>query len=78
MLVTTLGYDDYRGVTAVGRIFAGTIHAGDPLARMTLGGETLPERAATCTSIRGLIKLKWKSRSRGDHCPGGAGRYRHR
>ena len=45
MLVTTLGYDDYRGVTAVGRIFAGTIHAGDALARMTLDGETLPERA---------------------------------
>jgi GTP-binding protein len=31
MLVTTLGYDDYRGVTAVGRIFAGTIKAGQAL-----------------------------------------------
>ena len=28
MLVTTLGYDDYRGVTAVGRIFAGKMRAG--------------------------------------------------
>ena len=36
MLVTMLGYDDYRGVTAIGRIFAGTIKAGQPLARMTL------------------------------------------
>jgi GTP-binding protein len=28
MLVTNLGYDDYRGVTAVGRIFAGSVKAG--------------------------------------------------
>jgi len=45
MLVTTLGYDDYRGVTAVGRIFAGKIAAGQPLARITLDGDILPERA---------------------------------
>ena len=45
MLVTTLGYDDYRGVTAVGRIFAGRMQAGQALARMTVKGEILPERA---------------------------------
>ncbi len=33
MLVTTLGYDNYRGLTAVGRIFAGRVAAGQPLAR---------------------------------------------
>ena len=38
MLVTTLGYDDYRGVTAVGRIFAGRIEVGQALARMTVDG----------------------------------------
>ena len=38
MLVTTLGYDNYRGLTAVGRIFAGRIAAGQPLARLTLDG----------------------------------------
>ncbi len=32
MLVTTLGYDDYRGVTAVGRIFAGQIQLGSTLS----------------------------------------------
>ena len=46
ILVTTLGYDDYRGVTAVGRIFAGRMHWGAPLARMTLTGEILPETGA--------------------------------
>ena len=30
MLVTTLGYDDYRGVTAVGRIHAGQDAVGSP------------------------------------------------
>ena len=38
ILVTTLGYDDYRGVTAVGRIFAGQIQIGQALARMTVDG----------------------------------------
>ena len=37
MLVTTLGYDDYRGVTAVGRVFAGKIMAGQKLVRIKAG-----------------------------------------
>ncbi len=44
LLVTMLGYDDYRGVTAIGRVFAGTIKAGQKLARMTVKGQTLPEK----------------------------------
>ncbi len=46
MLVTTLGYDEYRGVTAVGRISAGKLNVGASIARMTLKGEVLPERGA--------------------------------
>ena len=45
ILVTTLGYDDYRGVTAVGRVFAGTVNAGQTIARITRKGEVLPDRA---------------------------------
>jgi len=66
MLVTTLGYDDYRGVTAVGRIFAGTIHAGDPLARMTLDGETLPERARYLYVHQGLDKVEVEKAEAGE------------
>jgi GTP-binding protein len=58
MLVTTLGYDDYRGVTAVGRIFAGTIKAGQKLARMTAAGETLPETARYLYVHQGLGKVE--------------------
>ena len=31
LLVTSLGYDDYRGVTAIGRVFAGRIQVGSRL-----------------------------------------------
>jgi GTP-binding protein len=43
MLVTTLGYDEYRGVTAVGRIFAGHMQVGRPVTRMMINGEVRPE-----------------------------------
>jgi GTP-binding protein len=58
MLVTTLGYDDYRGVTAVGRIFAGDIKVGQKLARLTLDGRTLPETARYLYTFRGLGKVE--------------------
>jgi GTP-binding protein len=58
MLVTTLGYDDYRGVTAVGRIFAGKLAVGAPLARMTLTGEVLPERARYLYIHQGLARVE--------------------
>ncbi len=58
MLVTTLGYDEYRGVTAVGRIFAGEITAGQNLARMRLDGEVLPERARYLYVHQGLQKVE--------------------
>lgn len=66
MLVTTLGYDDYRGVTAVGRIFAGTIHAGDTLARMTLDGETLPEHARYLYVHQGLERVEVEQAEAGE------------
>jgi GTP-binding protein len=58
MLVTTLGYDDYRGVTAVGRIFAGTIKAGQALARLTIDNRNLPEWARYLYVHQGLHKVE--------------------
>ncbi|MGD1047420.1 MAG: translational GTPase TypA [Candidatus Krumholzibacteriaceae bacterium] len=58
MLVTNLGYDDYRGVTAVGRIFAGTIRAGQALARLTIDNRNLPERAGYLYVHQGLHKVE--------------------
>jgi GTP-binding protein len=58
MLVTTLGYDEYRGVTAVGRIFAGEIRIGQPLARLTVDGSVLPENARYLYVHKGLKKVE--------------------
>jgi GTP-binding protein len=61
MLVTNLGYDDYRGVTAVGRIFAGRMQAGQTVARMTLGGEILTEHVRYLYVHQGLTKVEVES-----------------
>jgi GTP-binding protein len=66
LLVTTLGYDDYRGVTAVGRIFAGKIKAGQSLARLTVTGENLPERARYLYQFQGLDNIEVDEASAGD------------
>jgi GTP-binding protein len=66
MLVTTLGYDDYRGVTAVGRIFAGKIEAGQALARIQVNGEVLPERARYLYVHRGLQKIEVEQAQAGE------------
>ncbi len=56
LLVTTLDYDPYRGVTAVGRITAGTLRAGAPVARITRRGEVLPETARYLYVHEGLAR----------------------
>ncbi len=58
MLVTSLGYDDYRGVTAIGRIFAGKMLAGQELARIKVDGNVLPERARYLSSFQGLQRVE--------------------
>ncbi len=78
LLVTTLGYDDYRGITAVGRIYAGQIQSGQALARLTLAGDVLPERARYLYVHQGLKRVEVEQRRRRrDHRPGGAGRHRY-
>ena len=58
MLVTTLGYDEYRGVTAVGRIFAGKISTGQSLARIQTSGQVLQENARYLYVHQGLQKVE--------------------
>jgi GTP-binding protein len=66
MLVTTLGYDDYRGVTAVGRIFAGKMHVGQALARLTADGQVLPERAPYLYVHQGLKRVEVEQAQAGE------------
>jgi GTP-binding protein len=66
LLVTTLGYNEYRGVTAVGRIFAGRIKAGQRLARLTTDGEILSESARYLYQFQGLETVEVEEASAGD------------
>jgi GTP-binding protein len=66
ILVTTLGYDDYRGVTAVGRIFAGQVHVGQPLARISVDGQVRPERARYLYVHQGLKKVEVEEAQAGE------------
>lgn len=58
MLVTNLGYDEYRGVQAIGRIHSGRVTAGQPLARIMLDGEIVPERARYLYVHQGLERVE--------------------
>ena len=66
ILVTTLGYDNYRGITAVGRIFAGRVHVGQPVARLTLKGAVLPERARYLYVHQGLERVEVEAADAGE------------
>jgi GTP-binding protein len=66
MLVTTLGYDDYRGATAAGRISAGRLHAGMPLARLTHDGRALRVDARYLYQFQGLERVEVEEARAGD------------
>lgn len=66
LLVTNLGYDEYRGVTAVGRIHAGKMKAGGPVARMQKDGKILPERTRYLYVYQGLEKVEVESAEAGE------------
>ncbi len=66
MLVTNLGYDDYRGVTAVGRIHAGKIKVGQSMARIKVNGELLMERARYLYIYQNLEKVEVEQAEAGE------------
>ncbi|NPV77489.1 MAG: translational GTPase TypA [Anaerolineae bacterium] len=66
ILVTNLGYDDYRGTYAVGRIHSGVIQAGQALARVTLNGDILPERARYLYVHQGLERVEVEKAEAGE------------
>jgi GTP-binding protein len=66
LLVTNLGYDDYRGVYAVGRIHAGTIHSGQALARISANGLVTVERARYLYIYQNLEKTEVEKAEAGE------------
>jgi len=57
LLVTNLGYDEYSGVTATGRIHSGHIKAGVQLMRIKLDGTSERIQAKYLFAYQGLSKI---------------------
>lgn len=57
MLVTTIDYDEHRGVSASGRITSGRIRVGQDLTRITRTGQCMPERARYLQIYEALHRL---------------------
>lgn len=66
MLVTNLGYDEYSGVTATGRIHAGRIKAGEPISRIKLDGSIEKTVAKYLFAYIGLERVSIKEAKAGD------------
>ena len=66
MLVTSLDYNSYRGLTAIGRIFAGEMHVGQAVSRLTLEGENVPETIRYLYVQEGLERVEVEKASAGD------------
>lgn len=66
MLVANLGYDEYRGTTAVGRITAGTISEKQRVARMKLDGSIVVDHANYLYKYQGLEKIETDQAMAGD------------
>lgn len=66
LLVTNLGYDEYSGVTATGRIHSGTIKAGEPIARIKFDGTIEKTTAKYLFAYMGLERVSIKEAHAGD------------
>jgi GTP-binding protein len=66
LLVTNLGYDEYRGVFAVGRIHGGKIKVGQNVARIQKDGKILSERARYLYIYQGLDKVEVETAEAGE------------
>ncbi|HUY13711.1 MAG TPA: translational GTPase TypA [Terriglobia bacterium] len=57
LLVANLDYSDYHGRLAIGRIFSGTLHRGDEVAIVKLGGATQKTRITKLYGFEGLNRV---------------------
>ncbi len=68
MLVTTLDYSEYVGKIAIGRIFAGTISAGESIIVINRKGEQTRERVLKLLQFEGLGRKDVAIAHAGDIC----------
>ncbi len=68
MLITTLDYNDYVGRIGIGRVFAGTLHAGEDVMVLHRDGTRRKERIGELYVFDGLGRSKVESVVAGDLC----------
>ena len=66
MLVTSLFYDQFKGLTGIGRIFAGSIKNEMPLTRIQRDGTMTNEKTRYLSMFDGLARVEVESASAGD------------
>jgi GTP-binding protein len=66
MLVTTLGYDNYQGRLAIGRIARGHVASGDMVVHLERGGTERRARIASVYVTHGLERVAVDQASAGD------------
>ena len=66
MLVTSLEYDNFRGATAIGRIYAGEIQAGQQVVRLTSNSEIIPGVITYLYDYQGLDRKEVDQASAGE------------
>ena len=57
MLVTTLSYDDYKGLIAVGRLFNGSLREGQTVSRLKLDGTAVTGKINYLYVFQGLQRM---------------------
>ncbi len=65
-LATTLGYDQFRGVTVIGRIFAGKMAHKQTVSRLTLDGDNIPTKIQYLYVQDGLERKEVDAAEAGD------------
>ena len=68
MQVSTLGYDDYVGRLAIGRIDKGVIHSGDSIAVAKPDGSYVMRKINQCYIYRGMKRVAVDEVHSGDIC----------
>jgi len=66
ILITSLGYDNYQGKTAVGRVMRGRLRPGDPLVVLSRDGRSTRTRATGVFTFRGLERVPAEEVAAGD------------
>lgn len=66
LLMTTLGRDDYKGRIAIGRIYNGTLTAGQEVMHINRNGEMKKNRLTSLMTFEGLGRMDAQEVSAGD------------